>query len=89
MQTIFLSIQKVFKSTDKEGAVNVNISGRNKLQGKIKDIKTGAVMAQITVDVNGQEVVAAITTDSVTNLNLKAGDEVTALIKATDVMIMK
>lgn len=67
----------------------MNISGRNKLQGRIKDVKAGTVMAQITLDVNGQEVVSAITNDSVTNLGLKAGDSVTALIKATDVMIMK
>lgn len=67
----------------------MNVSGRNKLQGKIKDIKTGAVMAQITIDVNGQEVVSAITSDSVGNLGLRVGDSATALIKATDVMIMK
>lgn len=67
----------------------MNISGRNKLHGKIKDIKTGAVMAQITVDVNGQQVVSAITNDSAAELNLKPGDDITALIKSTDVMIMK
>ena len=67
----------------------MNISGRNKLTGKIKDIKVGAVMAQIVLDVNGQQVTSAITLDSVTELNLKPGDEVTALIKSTDVMIMK
>lgn len=67
----------------------MNISGRNKLTGKIKDIKSGAVMAQITVDVNGQQVTSAITNDSVSELGLKAGDQVTALIKSTDVMIMK
>lgn len=72
-----------------EGVVTMNISGRNKLQGKVKDIKTGAVMAQITIDVNGQEVVSAITNDSVGSLGLKVGDSATALIKATDVMIMK
>ena len=67
----------------------MNISGRNKLTGKIKDIKAGAVMAQIVLDVNGQQVTSAITIDSVTELSLKPGDEVTALIKSTDVMIMK
>ncbi len=67
----------------------MKISGRTKLTGKIKDIKTGAVMAQVTLDVNGQQVVSAITNDSVSELNLKMGDDVTALIKSTDVMIMK
>lgn len=67
----------------------MNISGRNKLAGKISDIKTGAVMAQVVIDVNGEKVVSAITNDSVNELGLKSGDSVTALIKSTDVMIMK
>lgn len=67
----------------------MNISGRNKLAGTIKDIKNGAVMSQITVDVAGQQVVSTITMDSVNELGLKIGDQVTALIKSNDVMIMK
>ena len=67
----------------------MNISGRNKLAGKITDIKSGTVMAQVILDVNGQQVVSAITNDSVSELGLKPGDNVTALIKSTDVMIMK
>lgn len=67
----------------------MEISGRNKLSGKIKDIKSGEVMAQITLDVNGQEVVAAITVDSLNQMSLKIGDNATALVKSTDVMIMK
>ena len=67
----------------------MNISGRNKLSGKIADIKSGAVMAQITVEVNGQQVTSVITNDSVNELGLKPGDQVNALIKSTDVMIMK
>ncbi|MDA8212786.1 MAG: TOBE domain-containing protein [Clostridia bacterium] len=67
----------------------MNISGRNKLAGSVKDIKSGAVMAQVILDVNGQQVVSAITNDSVAELGLKTGDSVTALIKSTDVMIMK
>lgn len=66
----------------------MNISGRNKLTGKITDIKNGGVMSQITLDVNGQHIVSAITNDSVQDLGLKPGDQVTALIKSTDVMIM-
>ena len=67
----------------------MEISGRNKLSGKVKDVKSGEVMAQITLDVNGQEVVAAITKDSLDQMSLKIGDNATALIKSTDVMIMK
>jgi molybdopterin-binding protein len=67
----------------------MQISGRNKLSGKVKDVKSGAVMAQVILDVNGQEVVSAITTDSINELGLKPGDDITALIKSTDVMLMK
>lgn len=67
----------------------MEISGRNKLRGKVKNVKSGEVMAQITLDVNGQEVVAAITKDSLDQMGLKLGDDATALIKSTDVMIMK
>ncbi|WP_418792435.1 TOBE domain-containing protein [Phosphitispora sp. TUW77] len=67
----------------------MNISGRNKLTGTIKDIKNGTVMSQITLDVGGQLVVSAITNDSALELALNVGDNVKALIKSTDVMIMK
>lgn len=66
----------------------MSISGRNQLTGKITDIKNGGVMSQITLDVNGQQIVSAITNDSVQTLGLKPGDQVTALIKSTDVMLM-
>lgn len=67
----------------------MQISGRNKLPGKVKDIKLGAVMAEVVVDIGGKEVVAVVTRGSVDELGLKNGDQVTALIKATSVMVMK
>jgi len=65
------------------------LSARNQLRGTVKSIVLGSVMAEVVVDVAGFEVVAAITRHSVEALHLKAGDEVTAVIKATEVMIMK
>jgi len=53
----------------------------------VKRITTGNVMAEVTIDVGGQEVVAAITKGSVDRLGLKIGDAVVAVIKATDVMV--
>jgi molybdopterin-binding protein len=47
----------------------------------------GAVMAEVVVDVNGAQVVAAITKESAERLGLAGGKSVTAIIKATDVMI--
>lgn len=65
------------------------LSARNQLPGRIKSIKLGAVMAEVVVEVAGVEVVSAITRTSVENLGLKEGDEVRAIIKATEVMIAK
>lgn len=65
------------------------ISARNQLQGTVKSVSLGAVMAEVVIDVGGQEVVAAITRHSVENLGIKEGDAVTAVIKATEVMVMK
>ncbi len=67
----------------------MEISARNQLRGRVKSIKLGNVMAEVTVDVNGNDVVAAITRASVERLGIKEGDEVSALIKATEVMIAK
>ncbi len=67
----------------------MKISGRNKLQGVVKEIVKDTVMAKVVVDYKGDEVVAVITVDSIEDLGLKVGDEVTALIKATEVMIIK
>lgn len=67
----------------------MEISARNQLQGTVKEVRLGTVMAEVVVDVGGQEVVAAITRRSAESLGLKAGDQVTALIKATAVLIAK
>jgi len=67
----------------------MKISGRNKLQGVVKEITKGAVMAKVVLDYKGDEIVAVITVDSIDDLGLKIGDEVTALIKSTEVMILK
>lgn len=67
----------------------MKISGRNKLQATVKEVIKGTVMAKVVMDYKGDELVAAITVDSVNDLDLKPGDTVTALIKATEMMVMK
>ena len=62
-------------------------SARNQLRGTVKSVSVGAVMAEVIVDVNGIDVVAAITKDSAQRLALADGKTVVAIIKATDVMI--
>lgn len=67
----------------------MKLSTRNQLAGKVTDVKLGTIMSEITVDVGGQTVVAAITRGSAEHLELAAGDDVVVLIKATEVMLGK
>jgi molybdopterin-binding protein len=67
----------------------MEISARNQLRGKVTAVKLGTVMAQVTLQVGGQEVVSAITRDSVERLGIRVGDEVVAIIKATEVILGK
>jgi len=65
------------------------ISGRNQLSGKVTAIQLGDIMAEVTVQVGDNLIDAIITRKSALALNLKVGDSVAALIKATEVMIIK
>lgn len=66
-----------------------HISGRNKLFGTVTAIKFAGLLAQITVDVGGQLMTSIITADSARSLDLKKGALVYALVKATEVMIIR
>ncbi len=67
----------------------MEISARNQLAGTVQSIKTGAVMAEIIVNVDAGTIAAVITDSSREHLNLREGDKVTVVIKATEVMIGK
>ena len=67
----------------------MKLSTRNQLAGKVTDVKLGTIMSEITVDVGGQTITAAITRASAEELALASGDDVTVLIKATEVMLGK
>jgi len=67
----------------------MQLSARNQLQGTVKSVKTDGLMAEITVDVGGQELVSVITRTSADRLGLKAGQSVTVVIKASEVLIAK
>lgn len=64
------------------------LSARNRLTGEVTAIETSGPTAEVTVETDGGETVAAvITSDSVDRLDLSEGDTVDAVIKATDVMV--
>jgi len=64
----------------------MKISARNRLKGKIVEVKKGTTTAHVKIDVGGQIVTAAITNDSVDELKLAAGQSAYAIVKASDVM---
>lgn len=65
------------------------ISGRNQLVGRVTDIKLEGLMAQVTLSLGGQKITSIITADAVREMRLKKGDTASALIKSTDVMILR
>lgn len=65
----------------------MKISARNQLKGKIVSIKPGVTTTHVKIDVGGQIVTADITAESAEELCLKPGMEVSAIVKASDVMI--
>ena len=68
----------------------MKLSTRNQLRGKVKTVTRGSIMAEVVVALDGgQELVSVITRGSADRLGLEAGDSVTALVKATEVMIGK
>jgi len=68
----------------------MEISARNKIKGTIEEIAVGSVMAKVKIDIgNGIVISSVITIESVTDLKLKVGDEVYAIVKSTEVMIGK
>lgn len=67
----------------------MKISGQNKLAGEIVAIKKGEIECQVTLKSGDNVIVSVITRDSAEDMALAVGDQVVALIKSTEVMIMK
>jgi len=66
----------------------MKISARNKLKGKILEVKKGATTAHIKIDIgSGNIVTASITNESADELKLAAGQTAYAIVKASDVMV--
>ena len=65
------------------------ISGRNQLVGRVTEIKIDGLIAQVRLSIGGQQITSIVTADAVREMRLKVGDSAAALIKATEVMIIK
>ena len=67
----------------------MTLSARNHLQGTIDDIQWGDVLVHVTVRVGDALIESVITRRSAAEMGLKKGDTVTAVVKATEVMLSK
>jgi molybdopterin-binding protein len=65
----------------------VKLSARNQLSGTVSEIRRGEATANVILDVAGQRLVASITVEAVDELGLAEGSTVTAIVKASDVMV--
>jgi len=63
------------------------LSARNQIPATVTSISAGEAIANVELDANGVRLVASITVESVKQLGLAKGTEVTAVIKASDVMV--
>lgn len=66
-----------------------SISGRNQLVGRVIDLKVEGLVAQVTLSIAGQHLTSIITADAVREMRLEKGQMAAALIKSTEVMIMR
>ena len=65
----------------------MKLSARNQLKGTVQSVNKGDAIANVVLDVGGQRLVASITVEAVDDLGLTEGSEVTAIVKASDVII--
>jgi len=65
------------------------VSGRNQLVGRIESVQISGLMAEVKVSIGGQQITSIITAGSAREMQLKRGQTAAALIKATDVMILR
>jgi molybdopterin-binding protein len=65
----------------------VKISARNQIPAKVVAITPGEAIANVELDANGVRLVASITVEAARELRLQEGADVTALVKASDVML--
>lgn len=66
-----------------------HVSGRNQLVGRVEEVRISGLMAEVKLSIGNQRITAIITASSAREMHLKAGQTAAALIKATEVMILR
>jgi len=73
---------------DREQVVR-RVSGRNQLVGRVDSVRISGLMAEVKLSIGGQQITSIITATSAREMQLKKGQTAAALIKATEVMIIR
>ena len=77
------------KTAPERTLVMRRLSGRNQLVGRIESVQISGLMAEVVISIGEQQITAIITARSAREMNLKAGQTAAALIKATEVMVLR
>jgi molybdopterin-binding protein len=77
------------KTAPERTLVMRRLSGRNQLVGRIESVRISGLMAEVVLSIGGQQITSIITARSAREMSLKAGQTAAALIKATEVMILR
>jgi molybdopterin-binding protein len=67
----------------------MKLSARNTLKGKVTEVKLGQIVGEVVLDIGGQKVTSVITRDEIEEMGVKVGDEISAVIKSTEIMLLK
>jgi molybdopterin-binding protein len=68
----------------------MKLSARNQIKGKVVEVRKGATTSHVRIDIGkGVVITSSITNEAVDDLAIRVGDEATAVIKASDVMVAK
>jgi len=77
------------KTEEERQDVLRRVSGRNQLVGRIDSVRISGLMAEVKISIGGQQITSIITAASAREMHLKKGQTAAALIKATEVMIIR
>jgi molybdopterin-binding protein len=77
------------KNEEQRRVTYQRISGRNQLVGRIVDVRVSGLVGQVTLSVGGQLITSLITSGAIREMKLKKGQTAAALIKSTEVMIIR
>lgn len=77
------------KTKKERETITRRVSGRNQLVGRIDSVRVSGLMAEVKISIGGQQITSIITASSAREMQLKAGQTAAALIKSTEVMILR